>query len=45
MKTLIQKYICTAMSVEVLSTIAKTYKQLKGPLTDEWIKRCGIYTQ
>ena len=27
-----------------LFTIAKTWKQPKCPSTDEWIKRCGIYT-
>ena len=26
-------------------TIAKIYKQLKCPLTDEWINKCGLYIQ
>ena len=35
LETLIQKDTCTP----VLCTIAKTYKQPKCPLTDEWIKK------
>ena len=38
-KTLIQKYICTPMFIVALFTIAKTWKQPKCPLTDEWIKK------
>ena len=37
-KTLIQKSTCA------LFTIAKTWKQPKSPLTDEWIKMWYIYT-
>ena len=33
------------MFIEALFTIAKTWKQLKCPSADEWIKKCGIYTQ
>ena len=33
------------MFIEALFTIAKTWKQPKGPLTDEWIKKMWyIYT-
>ena len=33
------------MFIAVLFTIAKTWKQSKRPLTDEWIKKmCYIYT-
>ena len=32
------------MFITVLCTIAKTWKQLKCPLTDEWIKMWYIYT-
>ena len=33
------------MFIEALFTIAKTWKQRKCPLTDEWIKKmCYIYT-
>ena len=44
-KSLIQKDTCTLMFVAALFTIAKTWKQPKGPLTDEWIKTMWyIYT-
>ena len=33
------------MFLGVLFTIAKVWKYPKCPLTDEWIKKCGIYTQ
>ena len=39
MKTLIWKDTCTSMFIEALFTIAKTWKQTKCPLTDEWIKK------
>ena len=38
-KTIIQKYVCTPMFTAALFTIAKTWKQLKSPLTDEWNKK------
>ena len=38
-KTLIQKDTCTPMSIAALFTIAKTWKQPKCPLTDEWINK------
>ena len=38
-------WACTAMFTAALFTIAKTWEQPKCPLTDEWIKKCGIYTQ
>ena len=45
MKTIIQKDACTPMFIAALFTIAKTGKQLKCPLTDEWIKKMWyIYT-
>ena len=31
------------MFIAALFTITKIWKQLKCPLTDEWIGRCGIY--
>ena len=37
-KTLIQKDTCTPMFRAALFTIAKTWKQPKCPLIDEWIK-------
>ena len=45
MKTLIQKDACAPMFTAALFTIAKTWKQPKCPLTDEWIKKMWyIYT-
>ena len=37
-KTIIQKDTHTPMFVTALFTIARTQKQLKCPLTEEWIK-------
>ena len=42
-KTIIQKDIRTPMFIATLFTIAKTWKQPKYPLTEEWIKMY-IYT-
>ena len=36
-KTLIQKGTCTLVFTAALFTIAKTWKQPKCPLTEEWI--------
>ena len=38
-KTIIRKDTCTPMFTAALFTIAKTWKQPKRPLTDEWIKK------
>ena len=38
-KTIIQKYKCTPVFIEVLFTIAKTWKQPKCLLTDEQIQK------
>ena len=44
-ETLIQKDTCTPMFTAALFTIAKTWKQPKYPLRDEWIKKMWyIYT-
>ena len=32
------------MFTAALFTTAKIWKQLKCPPTDEWIKKCGVYT-
>ena len=43
--TIIQKESCTTMFIAALFTIARTWKQPKCPLTDEWIKKKWyIYT-
>ena len=38
-KTRIQKDTCTPMCIAALVTIAKTWKQSKRTLIDEWIKK------
>ena len=38
-KTIIQKDTCTPMFIAALFTIARTQKQTKCPLTEEWIKK------
>ena len=44
-KTIIQKESCTTVFITGLFTIARTWKQPKCPLTDEWIKKMWhIYT-
>ena len=44
-KTVIQKESCTTMFIAALFTIVRTWKQPKGPSTDEWIKKMWhIYT-
>ena len=43
-KTIIQKDACSPMFTAAQSTIAKTCKRPKCPLTDEWIKMWYIYT-
>ena len=43
-KTIIQKDTCTPIFIAALITIAKTWKQLKCPLTDEWIKKMEYYS-
>ena len=44
-KIMVQKDTCTPIITAVLFTTAKTWKQLKCPRTDEWIKKMWyIYT-
>ena len=44
-KTTIQKDTCTPIFIAALFATAKTWKQPKCPLTDEWIKKMWcIYT-
>ena len=38
-KNMIQKDTCTPVIIAALFTIAKTWKQLKYPSTEEWIKK------
>ena len=44
-KTFLEKDTCTHMFIAALFAIAKTWKQPKCPLTEEWIKKMWyIYT-
>jgi len=44
-KTFLKKDTCTHMFIAALFTIAKTWKQSKCPLTDDWIRKMWyIYT-
>ena len=43
-KTIIQKDTCTPRFIAALFTIAKTWKQPKCQLTDEWIKMRYVHT-
>ena len=40
---MIGKDPCTPVFIAALFTVAKTWKQLKCPSTEEWIKMCDIY--
>ena len=44
-ETRVEKDTCIPLFIEALFTIARTWKQPRCPLTDEWIKKCGTYTQ
>ena len=45
-KTTILKDTCTVMFIAALFTIARTWKQPRCPLTEEWIKNMwSIYTK
>ena len=44
-ETRVEKDTCIPLSTEALFTIAGTWKQPRCPLTDEWIRSCGTYTQ
>ena len=38
-KNMIEKDICVPIFISVVFTVAKTWKQSKCPLTEEWIKQ------
>ena len=44
-ETKMGKGTCTPLFTAALFTVARTWKQPRCPLTDEWIKNCGTYTQ
>ena len=43
-KYMVQKDTCTPVFIAALFTVAKTWKQPKCPLKEEWIKRWYIHT-
>ena len=44
-ETRMERNMCTAMSIAALFTIARTWKQPRCPLADEWIRKLWyIYT-
>ena len=43
-ETKIEKDTCISF-IAALITIARTWKQPRCPLTDEWIRSCGTYLQ
>ena len=44
-KTMTQEDTCTPVFIAALFSIAKTWKQLQCPSTEEWIKKMWTYTQ
>ena len=38
-ETVTEKATCAPVFIAALFTIAKTWEQPRGPLTDEWIKK------
>ena len=44
-ETSVEKDTCIPLILATLHTIARTWKQPRYPLTDEWIKKYGTYTQ
>ena len=44
-ETKTEKDSCTPMFIAALFTVARTWKQPRCPLTDEWIKSYGAYMQ
>ena len=38
-KTRVERYMCTPMFIAALFTIARTWKQPRCPLADEWIRK------
>ena len=44
-KTKTENVTCIPLFIATLFTIARTWKQPRCPSTDEWVKKCGTYTQ
>lgn len=45
LKIIIQKDVCTPLFIAILSAVAKTWDQPRGPTTVEWVGRYGPSTQ
>ena len=43
-ETRIKRDMCTSVFIAALFTIARTWKQLRCPLAEEWIRKLCIYT-
>ena len=43
--TKIENDACISLFIAALFSITRTWKQLRCPLTDKWIKKYGTYTQ
>ena len=44
-ETKVEKDTFIPMFIAAVFTIARIWKQHRCPSTDEWIKKCGTYTQ
>jgi len=44
-ETRVKKDTYISLFIAALFTIARTWKKPRCPSTDEWIKKCGTYTQ
>ena len=44
-ETKIERDTCIPLFIAAIFIIARTWKQLRCPLTDEWIKKCAICMQ
>ena len=44
-ETKIENDTCIPLFIAALFAIARTWKQPRYLSTDEWLKKCGIYTQ
>ena len=44
-ETRVEKDTCILLFIAALFTIVRTWTKPRYPLTGEWIKKCGTYTQ
>ena len=44
-ETRVENDTCIPLFIAALFTIARTWKLPRCPWTDEWIKKCGTYTE